>query len=359
MEFNEEFKNFYFSKVLSKKDTLPMEIKREIVPYLYHKAKFETEIINKDNFFYFCDVNQNFKYEKYLNQLKTFSKDELELVLKISDKFKKNNLPIPKNNIISSIKTIRSVKKYLPKESLILDFGSGAGLDVISLALSGYKVISFDITTSLFIYQNYIYKIFFNEDYLFCEKEEDLKKNKKIFHVPFSLWFKNDFMIENLKGVIANYVINEISPISFIKFNKVINDSFKKDYIYLFSNGPGSSNSKNYYYIKNFGFKIINSVLNSNDPNYVFKKISHQYQRNIKYINVKRKFEIILNSFFNLFRRLFLKKNENFELSKENFISEIKKKHPNFTDFNEDEKFASSLKTTKYNIDDIVTFLGK
>ncbi len=354
--FNEEFKKHYLSILSKRRDILPLEIKREIIPYYYHKVRFETDIINKDNFFYFCDVNQNFKCEKYLNDLQTFSKEELELVLKISDKFEKNNLQIPKNGIISSIKTLRSVKKYLPKGSLILDFGSGSGLDAIALALSGYKVISYDITTSLFIYQNYIYKIFFDEDYLFCEKKEEIKLNKKILHIPFFLWFENDFKIENLNGVITNYVINEISPISFIKLNKVINDSFKKNYIYLFSNGPGASNSVNFYYIKNFGFKIINSILHSNVPNYVFKKISHKYQRKIKYINIIRKFEIILNLFLSLIKKFTINKKANLELSKENFISEIKKEYPNFMDLNQDEKFVSSLGTSKYGMDDIRLF---
>ena len=57
-----------------------------------------------------------------------------------------------------------------------------------------------------------------------------------------------------------------------------------------------------------------------------------------------------------MIKKFTINKKANLELSKENFISEIKKEYPNFMDLNQDEKFVSSLGTSKYGMDDIRLF---
>ena len=357
MNFNDKFKNYYFSEILNKINYFPIELRREISPIVYLKRGFNTEEINSKNIKFFTDTNQNFKYLKYLDHLESFSQEEIDLVLKVSEKFVENNLPIPKNNIIASLKTLRTIKKFLPINSTILDFGSGSGIDAIVLALSGYKVISFDITTSLFIYQNHIYKIFFQEGYKYCEQNIDLNLDKKIFHVPFTVWFERNFSLEKLDGINANYVLNEISPINYLYLHKLINNNFKlnRKKLYIFSAGPGATNSSNFFYLKNFGFKIINRTLNSELPNYVYEKFSSKYLRNEKFANFKKKASII----YNLLHIFFKKKGNLNEFNKQQFLNIIKTKYPSFFELNADEKFVTNLDTTKYAMEDIKIFLNE
>ena len=358
----------YFLKSFS-----PITFKIDYFPIDANHKNFDKEIKK------FPDIFHTTRFEKYLNQLKSFSNEEIILILNFLQKFEKFRKKFgiqyfPLASILSSIMSLRAIKLlnkiYFNNSKLnILDVGSGSGILPVLLYLQKNKVYSYEVTPSLFFYQNKLYENYCANDYIFLtEKIPSRKKrergggekggaggdNTKLIHIPWWFFYYEE-KLDSLKDIdVINFshCFMEITTTNILYlFNVLIKKIIfkKKNKVFIVLNTMGAKMfTANISFIDSVGKLIFLDPIHDiwiYEITKNFKEIKTKILRrkilNLQMKIIERKYNISIIGKNKTFKKLY---NNSFNDVNINEFKEILfKKNKNFFNKSDDEKYFNSI----------------
>jgi SAM-dependent methyltransferase len=218
-------------------------------PVTFIQHGWPHNIENESNLWRYIDTMQENRFEHNLSALGFVTQEEFELLKLLTEKVLKFTESLDckfsaKNSITRSIIALRVIKNLRPAPSVVLEVGPGSGYLSALLALSGYKVISLEITQSFYLYQNRLFEFLFQQKFIELANGEDQNlsfENADLIHLPWWLWANTDFKLPEIDIVSCNHAINEMHPLSAKFLRRRSDDLFRNDKgLYIFeSSGLG------------------------------------------------------------------------------------------------------------------------
>ncbi len=206
-------------------NSFPNFLLRAFTPITFHNLGFQTEIKSEAELWKYIDTQHEGRYFNNMSLLHNgFTSDEFELFKEAVDicinftkKIARNKEQgtIPINALTRSLISYRAIKSYytsLNKVPSVLEIGSGSGYLGLLCGISGWRYSSFDVTKSLITYQNALwnfagFKLKFAESGITYSDSDFLQ-------IPWWVWCNKNNPLPNREFVVANHVIQEMSPLA-------------------------------------------------------------------------------------------------------------------------------------------------
>jgi hypothetical protein len=298
----------------------PNLLARAFVPVTFRNLGFNTEIKHENELWKYIDTQHEGRYDENLSLLnEALTADEFELLkeaLSICIKFTKsiNKELIPRNALSRSLisyRAINSFSKNLNTIPSVLEIGSGSGYLGLLCGISGWRYSSVDVSKSLVTYQNALwnfagFKVKFAEAGVAYSDSDFLQ-------IPWWVWCNPDLSLLEREILVANHVIQEMTPLS---LSHTIKRSKNLGAKYITAEGLGYGTYKN-------NLNIIDrntDLIHHNEKNINYQKVWFWKINNVKnsltesnqfYSNVKSKKRVLIKKlqqwpFFEyLFRKIY------------------------------------------------------
>jgi hypothetical protein len=298
----------------------PNLLARAFVPVTFRNLGFNTEIKHENELWKYIDTQHEGRYDENLSLLnEALTVDEFELLkeaLSICIKFTKsiNKELIPRNALSRSLisyRAINSFSKNLNTVPSVLEIGSGSGYLGLLCGISGWRYSSVDVSKSLVTYQNALwnfagFKVKFAEAGVAYPDSDFLQ-------IPWWVWCNPDHSLPEREILVANHVIQEMTPLS---LSHTIKRSKNLGAKYITAEGLGYGTYKN-------NLNIIDrntDLIHHDEKNINYQKVWFWKINNVKnsltesnqfYSNVKSKKRVLIKKlqqwpFFEyLFRKIY------------------------------------------------------
>ena len=350
----------------------PNFLLRAFTPITFQNLGFNTEIKSKDELWKYIDTQHEGRYFENLSLLNGgLTAQEFELfqeAVNICIKFTKtiNKELIPVNALTRSFISYRAINSYctsLNKVPSVLEIGSGSGYLGLLCGISGWKNSSLDVTKSLITYQNALWnfaglKVKFAEVGITYSDSDFLQ-------IPWWVWCNTSNPLPKRELVVANHLIQEMSPLSLSLTIKRFRDLGAEN---ILAEGLGYNTYKNNLKIIQRNTVLIHNVLTKNNYQKVWVwKIKNSKNEDADFfdfsnssVNSKKYKKLFIYPLltYRLINRLYIKINE-FRAAR-HFKNELKQVldksliHPKLT-FNIDtiNNFVRSKKVPFITLDEI------
>ena len=244
----------------------------------------------------FIDTMQENRFKQNLNDLEILTDEEFNMLKHITHKVLEFSESLncklsAKNAITRSLIAYRAIRNVLPKNSTIMEVGPGSGYLSAILALSGYKVLSLEISQGFYIYQNHFY------NFLLKDKFHDLAINEipvidfersDLIHVPWWHWADLSISYPSIDMVNCNHAINEMHTNSAKFLIRRTGDLMtNKNSLYLFESGGFGKYRDNLGLFKKHFLELYYGTCNGEQ---IGEKITHEihiYGRNKRNLTFK------------------------------------------------------------------------
>ena len=350
----------------------PNFLLRAFTPITFHNLGFQTEIKSKDELWKYIDTQHEGRYFENLSLLNGgLTAQEFELfqeAVNICCKFTKtiNKELIPINALTRSFISYRAIKSYytsLNKAPSVLEIGAGSGYLGLLCGISGWRYSSLDVTKSLITYQNTLwdfagFKVKFAED-------EVTYSDSDFLQIPWWVWCNTDNSLPKRELVVANHVIQEMSPLSLSFTIKRFRDLGAE---HLLAEGLGYATYKNNLGIINRNTVLMHNALTKNNYQKVWVwKIKNNENKDVDFfdfsnasVSSKKYKKLLINTLikYRFINRLYIKINGRRALrSFKNATKQVLDKsliHPKLTfDIDAINNFVRSTKVPFITLDEI------
>lgn len=283
----------------------PNLLARAFVPVTFRNLGFNTEIKSEDELWKYIDTQHEGRYDENLSLLnEALTADEFELLeeaLSICIKFTKtiHKELIPRNALSRSLISYRAINSFSKNSNTIpsvLEIGSGSGYLGLLCGISGWRYSSVDVSKSLVTYQNTLWN-FAGFKVKFAEAGVTYS-NSDFLQIPWWVWCNPALPLPERKILVANHVIQEMTPLS---LSHTIKRSKNLGAKYITAEGLGYGtyknnlniidrntdlihhNEKNINYQRVWFWKIINDKKALPDSNYFRSNV-----KNTKKVIIKK-----------------------------------------------------------------------
>ncbi len=242
----------------------PNFLLRAFSPVTFHNLGFQTQIKSEGELWKYIDTQHEGRYFDNLSLLNGgFTADEFEIFQEAVDicinfttSIHKGLVPI--NSLTRSLISFRAIKSYytsLNEEPSVLEIGSGSGYLGLLCGISGWQYSSLDVTKSLITYQNALwnfagFKVKFAEIGVTYPDSDFLQ-------IPWWVWAEAKNTLPKRKIVVANHVIQEMTPLS---LSFTMKKSLNLGAEYAMAEGLGYGTYKNNLSIVNRNTDLIHNV---------------------------------------------------------------------------------------------------
>ena len=250
-------------------NSYPNYLLRAFTPITFHNLGFQTEIKSEAELWKYIDTQHEGRYFNNMSLLNDgFTVDEFELFkeavdicIKFTNKITRNKEQgiIPINALTRSFISYRAIKSYyksLKKVPSVLEIGPGSGYLGLLCGISGWQYSSFDVTKSLITYQNALWS-FAGFKLRFAESEITYS-DSDFLQIPWWVWCNKDNSLPSREIVVANHVIQEMSPLALSFTIKRCKNLGAK---HILAEGLGYDTYKNNLKIINQNTVLVHNVL--------------------------------------------------------------------------------------------------
>ena len=279
---------------------------REFLPLTFHDVQFQANIQDLSELWKFTDSQQEFRFHENLKLLNGgLTKDEFELFRRatqtIVDFSSSMNKPVFGRNALTrsfiSLRAIHGIAKSMNKQLKdikILEIGPGSGYLGLILGLMdvGVKYWSLEVTQSLYLYQNHIWRRALGDKvFEYLDVTNPPSQNQEEFvHIPWWTWANYNSKIPNVDILVINHAVNEISPKGFMHLMAKLSSNLETLQMVVEGWGGGRYHS-NLETLLHSGFNLTHS--------------HHDHHPNSKYLPVSvGNFENKINKEFSLAEKM-------------------------------------------------------
>jgi hypothetical protein len=258
MTFGVEIYNKTENEFLKK---YPNYLLQAFAPFLFSKLNFLTSVDDDSELWKFIDTMQELRYEQNIKILGPFiSEDEKKITewfsQRVSDFTKEffNFSTVARNSYTRSLISYRYIKNLFDKgidlnkrHGTVLEIGPGCGYLGLMLTRSGFNYISTDITQSFYMYQHFLNKNIWSENFYEGAESDvgsyDFNSYGSI-HIPWWHWVDEELELPELDLVVINHVLTEMHENS-VRYllSKIVNNHLikkNKEPTYIFIEGFGN-----------------------------------------------------------------------------------------------------------------------
>jgi len=244
---------------------IPPYVAREFAPVTFDEFGFQSRLHSIGELWKFADSQQEFRFEKNLNELLNggLTESEFDLLKHVTGEVVKltseMGRPIVARNAITRAfivsRAVRALRGNGPPLR-ILEIGPGSGYVGAFCGLEGNVVYSMDITESLYLWQHKLYSTLFKSSFIDLAFDVILKKDKSFVHVPWWVWadWKRE-ILPQFDLVTVNHAVNEISPKGFMYLMKKITSGGAKRMV--IESWGGGKHAANYQTLAQYGGRLI------------------------------------------------------------------------------------------------------
>jgi len=304
----------------------PNFLLRAFTPITFHNLGFETEINSKDELWKYIDTQHEGRYDENLSLLNNaLTADEFELLEEAIDiciKFTKtiNKELIPRNALTRSLISYRAIKSFsknINTAPSVLEIGSGSGYLGLLCGISGWRYASFDVSKSLVTYQNTLWN-FAGFKVKFAEVS-DISSDSEFLQIPWWVWGNPAISLPEREILVANHVIQEMTPLSLSYTIKRSKDLGAK---YITAEGLGYGtykdnlniidrntdlihhNLENKKYQRVYIWKFVNDKKTLDNSDYFYSKVKSKTWGLIKKLQQYQFLKYLLRKIYNLKRKI-------------------------------------------------------